>query len=234
MKKVGCARVGVLALFACGENTAKQAIAPQSENEFYAYFYPYDTIPKVYVYRNIADGLEEQFHRVFSLNDSEGEHIVVETYTDDGRLTEALNYNLDSLDLIDHMVVDRNQENKKGVLFKHRLIPMDRTSEAEFASRFPGVYDSTFFLKEITRKFSKEQQLDVMSERKNVVVFKDEIRLTLFNPWTKMEDVREGEAVSYYAEGIGLVEWHTPNKAAHYRLEKIISQKNFLELVSHE
>ena len=51
-----------------------------STNVYGDYFYSYDTIPKIYVYRNITNGLEEIFHRVFSIEDTEGNHIVVEIY----------------------------------------------------------------------------------------------------------------------------------------------------------
>ena len=33
------------------------------------YFYPYDTIPKIYVYRDVVGGLNEQFHRVYGVKD---------------------------------------------------------------------------------------------------------------------------------------------------------------------
>ena len=93
----------------------------QSANPNMEYFYPWDTVPKIYLYRDVANGLDEQFHRVFSITDSQGEHIVVEIYTSDGRIIEALNYNIDSLDLIDHMVVNRNGEKTKTELFKHKI-----------------------------------------------------------------------------------------------------------------
>lgn len=102
----------LLALSAC---EIKQDSKLVSENPFYRYFYPYDTIPKVYVYRNVAQGLEEEFHRIFSIEDSQGKHTVVELYAEDGRLLEAMNYNIDSLDVIDHMVVDKNQKKQRTI-----------------------------------------------------------------------------------------------------------------------
>jgi hypothetical protein len=203
-----------------------------SKNMFGSYFYAYDSIPKIYVYRDVAGGLEEQFHRIFSITDTKGVHVVVETYTDEGRIIEALNYNLDSLDLMDHMVVDRKQLKQKAELFKSRLIPVDKKSTAEFASRFAGIMDSTLFLHEIDRKYSATKNIDVMGKQVEAVVFKDDIRLTLFNPFTKMEDVKEGKSVLYFAKDFGLVEWHTPSKKAHYRLEKIITQDEFVNLMS--
>jgi hypothetical protein len=56
--------------------------------------------------------------------------------------------------------------------------------------------------------------------------------MTNFNPFTKKENIQEGDAISYYAKGYGLVEWHTKNKKAHYRLEKVLSQKEFLSIIT--
>ncbi len=203
-----------------------------SSNIFGTYFYPYDTIPQVYVFRDVAHGLEEEFHRVFSINDSEGKHIVVEVYKEDGRIIEALNYNLDSLNIIDHMVVNRNQEKMKAELFKNKLIPDSKTSTASFASRFAGFKDSTLFLKEVDRKFKSTKEIDVLGKKVAATLFNDYIRLTLFNPFTKEENEGKWEMINYFAKGYGLVEWHNPDRSIHYRLEKIISQDEFVNLMS--
>ena len=73
-------------MFSCSEKNS-------NKSEFVDYFYPYDTIPKIYVYRDVVGGLNEQFHRVYGVEDEAGKHIIVELYSSDFRLTEALNYN---------------------------------------------------------------------------------------------------------------------------------------------
>jgi hypothetical protein len=231
MSKIIIFSILVIGLAAC---TTEEIVSDKvvSTNVFGPHFYTYDTIPKIYVYRDVAGGLEEQFHRVFGIKDTQGEHIIVEIYTDQGRIIEALNYNVDSLDIMDHMVVDRNQLKQKAELFKNRLIPEDKKSTAEFASRFAGIMDSTLFLHEISRTYSSTKKIDVMGKQIEAVVFKDEIRLTLFNPFTKMEDEKVGESVVYFAKDFGLVEWHTPNKKGHYKLEKTMTQEEFVNLMS--
>lgn len=219
----------LLALSAC---EIKQDSKLVSENPFYRYFYPYDTIPKVYVYRNVAQGLEEEFHRIFSIEDSQGKHTVVELYAEDGRLLEAMNYNIDSLDVIDHMVVDKNQKKQKALVTEDQLIPLSKLQKGVFASNFPGVLDSTFFLKYIERSFVKSGEMDVLDRESKTVTFKDEILLKLYNPWKKLEDPREGVAFYVFAEGYGLVEWYSEDKSVHYKLEKIISQSDFVKLMS--
>ena len=231
--KLSAVLIGIL-LIGFSSCEWKQDRYAESENSFYQYFYPYDTIPKVYVYRNISQGLEEEFHRVFSIKDSEGKHTVVELYAEDGRLLEAMNYNIDSLDVQDHMVVDRKQLNKKSLITEKQYFPMTKLEKGEFASNFPGVMDSTFFLKYIKRSFVTSGKMDVLDQEDiKTVTFEDDILLKLYNPWKKLEDPREGKAFYVYGEGFGLVEWYSEDKSMHYRLEKIISQTEFVNLMSH-
>lgn len=203
-----------------------------SSNEFGAYFYAYDTIPKIYVFRDVANGLEEEFHRVFSIDDSQGKHIVVEIYKADGRIVEALNYNLDSLNIIDHMVVNRNQVNMKAELFKNKLMPDSKTSTASFASRFAGISDSTMFLREIDRTYKSTKDIKVLGKNVSATLFTDYVRMTLFNPFTKDENEGRWELTNYFAEGYGLVEWHNDDRSVHYQLEKIIEQDDFVNFMS--
>lgn len=204
-----------------------------SKNPYATYFYELDSVPIIYLYRDVANGLDEQFQRIYGVTDSEGEHIVVETYSADGRILEALNYNTDSLDIMDHMVVNRAMEKTKAEVFKNKLIPMNDSEEVWFASRFQGFLDSTLILKEVKRKISgKEIKHDVLGEKVPTIIMKDKVRMTNFNPFTKKEVVLEGNSVNYYSKGYGLVEWHTPDKKVHYRLEKVLTQKEFLEIIT--
>jgi hypothetical protein len=227
MKFVFSCSVLLVLLFSCNSNKL------DSKNPFAAYFYEVDSIPKIYLYRDIANGLDEQFHRIYKVEDSQGEHIVVEIYSTDGRIIEALNYNVDSLNIMDHMVVNRNNEKTKAELFKDKLIPMNAEEEVAFASRFQGFLDSTLILREVKRKVKgSEISWEVLGKNEPTICFIDRIRMTNFNPFTKKENVQEGDAISYFAKGYGLVEWHTKNKKAHYRLEKVLSQKEFLSIIT--
>ncbi len=206
----------------------------ESKNPMFAYFYEVDSVPRIYLYRDIAHGLDEQFHRIYSVTDTKGDHIVVEVYATDGRILEAINYNVDSLDVMDHMVVNRNLEKAKAEVFKDKLIPMNDQEEVWFATRFQGFLDSTLILKEIKRKVSgKEIQHEVLGEQVPTIVMKDRVRMTNFNPFTKKESVLEGKSTNYFAKGYGLVEWHTPDKKVHYKLEKILTQEEFLQIIAH-
>ncbi|MBU2018436.1 MAG: hypothetical protein KJ941_02215 [Bacteroidetes bacterium] len=205
-----------------------------STNELEAYFYPIDEPTTFYVYRDVVNGLDEQIHRIYSIEDSKGKHLVVEVYTGDGRIIEAYNYNVDSLNLIDHMIVNAQGKRQQADLLKNTYFPKNKTDETYFASRFPGFYDSTFILREVKRKATDKgfRDIEVMGKMKDGVVFKDKIRQSLFNPFTHVENVVEGNAYAYFAKGIGLTEWHDVKKKVHFKLEQVLDEKEGLKLLS--
>ncbi len=203
-----------------------------SENEFYEYFYPYDTLTKVYVYRDVKSGIDEQFHCVYGIEDSQGKHIVVETFSEDGRILEAINYSIDSLNVMDHMVVDAQKIKNAASIGEAQLMPLDRTTQGVFSSVFP-VTDSTLFLKEVKRMYDRELSIAVMGEKADAVCFREELILTLMNPFTKEQGARGINTLNYYAKGYGLVEWFDdPEKQSHWKLEKIISREEFTKILS--
>ena len=219
----------VILLLSCGSNEQIKSTHPLAN-----YFYPYSNSPQIYLYRDVANGLEEEFHRVYSLKDQEGQHIIVERYASDGRILEALNYNVDSLDVQDHMVVNFKQEKTKAKLYKTKLFPLNKEEQTWFATKFQGINDSTLFLKELKRNLVRQDVLkEIMEKESSCLEFHDIIRQTLLNPFTKKENMIEAEQISYFAEGIGLVEWHSLNKKVHFRLEQILNQDEWLKIISH-
>lgn len=204
-----------------------------SENPNAAYFYPLDTIPKIYQYRNIANGLDEEFHRIYTVEDAVGPHLIVEVYAGDGRLREAINYNIDSLVVQDHMVVNRIQSKEKALLYKNQLFPFDLQKETWFASKFSGVTDSTVILQEVFRRFQTKKSTRVLAKKKlSALVFQDKIRRTLLNPFTRTEKEVTGIQYAIFAEGFGLVAWNNRNKSIHFRLERILSQKEWIQIIA--
>ncbi|MEY3843702.1 MAG: hypothetical protein RL293_124 [Bacteroidota bacterium] len=203
-----------------------------SKNPNAAYFYPLDTIPKIYLYRDITGGLEEEFHRIYALKDQAGEHLIVEVYASDGRIREAYNYNVDSLNLQDYMVVDVNQEKEKTLLYKDKLFPMNLHEKTWFAAKFRGVVDSTVLLSEVKRQFNKKKSHLVMEDDVETLVFSDQLRLTVLNPFTRKENAKSIQRISYFSEGYGLVEWHSLNKKVHYRLEQVLSQQEWIKMIT--
>lgn len=218
--------IGLLLFSSCSNDS-------ESENPYSAFFFPYDKEVKIYVYRDVKHGLNEKFYRVYGIEDSFGKHIVVENYSMDGRITEALNYNLDSLNIMDHMVVDRNKKNTQAILYKNRMFPMTATEQTWFASKFPGFLDSTVILSETKRSLFKSMpyKATVMGESSNTIVTLDTLRLTVLNPFTKSENEMKSVVKSYFSEGYGLTRVHDLNGKADYQLEKILSQEEWLKLI---
>lgn len=113
----------IASLFACGKDK------PSSKHPYASYFYPIEKEAKIYVYRDVIGGLDEQFHRVYSVKDNAGQHVIVERYAADGRLMEALNFNLDSLDIQDHMVVNNQQKKTQAMLYKTTYFPWKKRKQ---------------------------------------------------------------------------------------------------------
>jgi hypothetical protein len=205
----------------------------RSENPLSQYFYPLDNEPVIYLYRDKAKGLDERFHRIYRIDDSFGKHLVVEIYSAETRLLEAYNYNVDSLDLMDHMVVDRNLEKQKGELGKTKYFPWSKKGKGEFMSRFPGPLDSTLVVYEVNRKVhskaaKKQKVLDEMAES---IVFSDDFTFTLLNAKGKEEAKRKGNVKNVYAEGYGLVRWYDDKKEFDFVLEKIMTEEEWIKLL---
>jgi hypothetical protein len=219
----------LLLLSSCSSNSEKfKSLNPNSE-----YFYPIDTIPKVYLYRDVAHGLDEEFHRIYTIRDNAGPHIVVERYSSDGRILDAINYNVDSLVVFDQMVVDRFQKKEKAYIYKNQLFPMNLKNQVWYSIKFKGVVDSTLILRELKRKFKKNKLLTVMDdEQADALVFEDVVRQTVLNPFTKKEQAYQAKQLSYFAKGFGLVEWHSLDKKVHFRLEQILSQQEFVKIIA--
>ena len=196
------------------------------------YLYNYNTEPKVYRYRDIIHGLNEQFHRVYGVEDSEGKHIVVERYVQDGRLTEAFNFNLDSLNVMDHMVVNALGENEKATLYKDLFFPKSKDEVVQFTSKFSGISDSTVFLMEVNRRLIDIKMRQVLSDSLECIKLVENAIYTLLNPFTKQESQQALETVSYYAKDIGLIEWYDTQKRSHFQLEDILSQEKWIKLIS--
>jgi outer membrane receptor for Fe3+-dicitrate len=217
----------LMGMSACGDSNDFVSTHPNA-----AYFYAFDTVPKIYLYRDVTGGLEEEFHRIYSLKDHAGAHLIVEVYASDGRLREAFNYNIDSLDVQDYMVVDVNQEKEKTLLYKDKLYPSYPKEKTWFAAKFRGVVDSTIILSEVKRTIKTKKTIPVMDDELEALVLNEDLRMSILNPFTQKEKELKGKRLSYFAKGLGLVEWHSMNKQIHYRLEQILTQQEWIKMIA--
>lgn len=217
----------IASLFACGKDK------PSSKHPYASYFYPIEKEAKIYVYRDVIGGLDEQFHRVYSVKDNAGQHVIVERYAADGRLMEALNFNLDSLDIQDHMVVNNQQKKTQAMLYKTTYFPWKKKETTWFATKFEGVMDSTLIFQEMKRTILRNETLmDVMGEEQRAIQYKDKFRYTILNPFTKKEKEINLNQYTYYAENIGLVEWKGTTNKVHFKLEQILTQQEWVKIIA--
>ena len=220
---------GLVLLFSCTvapEDRGSKEAAPMS-----AYFYPQRDSALIYCYRNVTDGLDEEFHRVFTIKDS-SEHIVVERYSSSKRFLEAFNYDANTLEILEHIVVNRNNEREISKVYHQNLFPKDLKNQFYFASKFSGINDSTLILKENKRNFLVDSSFDYAQQGAvKARVFSDSVRQTLINVVAKNEKEWTNRGFVHFAEGIGPVEWYGSTKKVHYKLEKIISQKEWVRLM---
>ena len=227
MRKIIIFCLGFFLLFSCSEET-------ESKHPYINFFFPYYNEAKFYIYRDVVQGLNEKIYRIYGVDDSYGKHIVVESYSMDGRLTEAYNYNVDSLSILDYVVVDHNGQKNKALLLKNKLFPMKENENTWFASKFPGFTDSTLFLSEIKRSLKKATPFKskVMDNDVNTITTLDTLRLTTLNPYSKKEKEISGVFISYFAEGFGLVRMHDLKKKTDYILEKILTQEEYIKMIN--
>ena len=213
---------------ASSNNNPAKSLHPLSR-----FFYPIQDQPKVYVYRDTVQGLQEEFHRIYNVEDFAGLHLVVETYTREGVLSEAINYNVDSLDVQDHMVVNRYGRKEKAMVYKRFLYPTNIKDETWFASKFSGTKDSTVILYEVFRKYLKPGsfRLDQQESTVKTIIFNDKIRVTELNPFEHTEQEKWAERIAVFAENIGLVSYYNPQKSTYFKLEKIMDQKDWLKII---
>ena len=212
-------------MFSCAEKNS-------NKSAFVDYFYPYDTIPKIYVYRDVVGGLNEQFHRVYGVEDEAGKHIIVELYSSDFRLTEALNYNYPSLELQDHMVTNAKKQKSKADLIKSKAFPIGDDDTSEFLSRIPSHIDSTKIIQLKKRVLkNKTETILYLNKKTPAISFYDTINLAVVNSKNKQLNKLHGAQLVYFAKDIGKVEWHSMDKKAHYKLEKIMNQKDWINII---
>lgn len=217
-----------LILISCNSEKPKVE-TPKSVHPFANYFYPYDSSARIFCYRNISDGLTEEFHRVYGYKDSKGYHIGVDRLTPDGqRLVESLVYNYDSLDVHLQMETFSTGMPKPTLLKKNKLIPWGEKSQSYFSSIYPSRRDSLEINEEWNRTFIKKLDSFVVinNERRKAIVFSETRKKRRYFKLTNKDDNTEIiESTSIFAEGFGLVEFYDKDKKTHYKLEKVITQK---------
>ena len=100
---------------------------------------------------------------------------------------------------------------------------MDREYVIQVLCEYVSSYD---------RQYKKKSTHSVIEDEVETLVFSDDLRLTVLNPFTRKENSKSIQRISYFSEGFGLVEWHSLNKKVHYRLEQVLSQEEWIKMIT--
>ena len=220
----------ITCLFSCSENKVPNSTKAKEISNA-SFFYVYDTIPKIYQYREVVNGMFEQFHRVYGVRRGDGKHILVEHFTQDGRLTETYDYLVDSMLVYDHMVVGVKGDIRAASLAKNKMFPLDN-QEVQFKSIFPGLSEGFVLEYERIRKLDKFEKKMILSKEIECMKLNETTTMTNVNVDSKLKNESVNDIVVYFGKFIGLVEWHDKNFKQHYVLENIISQDEWLKIIS--
>ena len=220
----------ITCLFSCSENKVPNSTKAKEISNA-SFFYVYDTIPKIYQYREVVNGMFEQFHRVYGVRRGDGKHILVEHFTQDGRLTETYDYLIDSMLVYNHMVVGVKGDIRAASLAKNKMFPLDN-QEVQFKSIFPGLSEGFVLEYERIRKLDKFENRNILSKKLECLKLNERIRVSNINVDSKLQNESVNDIVVYFGKFIGLVEWHDKNFKQHYVLEDIISQDEWLKIIS--
>ncbi|MBM3452197.1 MAG: hypothetical protein FJX84_03530 [Bacteroidetes bacterium] len=217
----------VLILASCNFEK-NEGVGPKSAHPLVNYFYPYDSSARIYCYRNVTDGISEEFHRVYGYKDSKGYHIGVDILSPDGqRLIEAFVYNYDSLDVHLQMETISTGVPKPARIIKKNIFPWNEKSVGVFTSAYPSSQKSLEISQELNRTFLEKINsfLVISNEQRKAVSFKEvRKKRKYFKASNKIQNSDSLETISIFAEGFGLVEFYDKNKKIHFKLEKVITQ----------
>ena len=220
----------ITCLFSCSENNVPNS-TKDKEISNASFFYVYDTVPRIYQYREVVNGMFEQFHRVYGVRRGDGNHILVEHFTQDGRLTETYDYLVDSMLVYDHLVVGVKGDISATSLVKNKMFPLD-DQEVQFKSIFPGLSEGFVLEYERIRKLDKFENRNILSKKLECLKLNERIRVSNINVDSKLQNESVNDIVVYFGKFIGLVEWHDKNFKQHYVLEDIMSQDEWLKIIA--
>lgn len=211
------------------DNSKKEG---ESNHPFAEFYFPFDTIAKTYCYRDTVNGLNELFKRVYGVKRLDGMHFIVETYADRGRLRDVMVVDYDSLKVINYSVLNGSNVAMQSELYKTEIYPRELNEKTWFAAKYPGFLDSTLILEENKRTLiADNKRINVLGKETNVLKYRDSLRWTMIQPFTQMEKEMKVVQYTYFAKGIGLVEFFGEENKAHFVLEKILDDEEWVKII---
>ena len=97
-------------------------------------------------------------------------------------------------------------------------------------SRFPSHIDSTKIIQLKKRVLKNKKEAILYLNKKYAISFYDTINLAVVN--SKDKQLNKYMVLNWYILQKTLkVEWHSMDKKAHYKLEKIMNQKDWINII---
>lgn len=197
----------------------------KSQSNLQDYFFPSDSLdPYIYVYAEESNPLDEKIYRVYKLNTPDVEHLIVERYNPNFRITEGYTYDLkNNLEVDDHMVVDAQGKKRKATLTASSWYPVAEEESSLFISDFPAHIDSLVGVYKSKKTFVGREKYEIFNSETEAIELKDEVTLSFVSPTTRKGSSNSLVFNRVYAKGFGLTEWFTEDKKIHYKLKRILS-----------
>lgn len=226
MKALHIFSLSIIAIFVVACSNGKSDDDPQeSRSDLKAYFFPSDSLePYIYVYAEENNPLDEKIYRVYTLRTPEKEHLVVEKFNANFRITEGYSYDLtDDLNVVDHMIVDARGKKRKANLSASVLFPENEEEKSLFISDFPAHIDSLVGVYKSEKTVVNKMKSKVLGDETESIEVIDEVTLSFVNPDTQKGSANTVEIHRVYAKNFGLTEWYTEDRKVHYKLKRIFS-----------
>lgn len=210
----------------CSHDSQDEAKLGNDQIDYSNYFFPTDSLkPYIYVYHDENKPLDDKIYRIYRLKSPKKEHLVIEKFNPNFRITEAFSYDLeDSLKIVDHMIVDGEGSKRKSKVTASRHFPINNVDRALFISDFPAHIDSLIGIYKSSKKvISDGFEYSLFDQTTEAIKVEDEITLSFVNPTTQKGSSNSVKVTRVYAEGYGMTEWYTEDKKIHYRLKRVLS-----------
>lgn len=217
----------VVAMFqACTSDDKKSgSISVEHTDDYQQYYYGSDSIyPYALVFQDSAYPIDERFVRYIQIDKNDTNKLIIERYNASLRIYEGVTLDIDNnLEILDHMMVDAQGIKRTSGFKSTTFFPLKKDEQIIFKTDFPSHLDSIVMIYE-ARKHIDEVALEKEINGKNhsVIKVRDSIFVSMVNTYTGEGSTQSGIVDSYYAKGIGLVQWGDHEGSINYLWTKTL------------
>lgn len=215
-----------ISLLGCNDNTETNGSEEvDTELNLMDYFYPLnEDEPYIYAYFDEKAPLDERFHRMINFYEADSRTFVIERYNASLRISEGFTLDPNSLEILDHMMVDKNLKKRKSNITANQYFPLEMHKTVRFVSDYPSHLDSVTAVYDSRRTIiEKDIPVEVMDTTYQTILLRDTVNVHMVNRYTKESGTQTAVIDNYYAKGVGLVKFGDVDGKINYTLKSIIS-----------